>query len=199
MLTARRSLGVVFLAVFIASPVQAAIIGFTVQFTDTFVSLNNDSDFADITAYTISIGDTAFNFDRVTSGFEFAGSSVVVVSPDAVDDAVRSDDLSLSFENFFPGQRSQSIVDIDPDSGNSDVCCTIYGVMFNNGDAPNAVIAVTFSNGFILDAEIPDMDSAAACSSGCEFSSEFDLPEPALPLLVGSMVAAALVARRRSS
>jgi hypothetical protein len=198
MLSASRIL-VAAAVVFCAGTAQAATIGFNVHFTRSTISLSNESDLAEITAYTIGIGDTAFNFDRVTSEFFFSGSSFVLLSPDTVDDAVRSDDLSYTFEDFAPGQRLDSIVDIDPDSGNSDSCCSIYGVMFNNGDAPNAVIAVTYSNGFILDAEIPDVDSTSGCLSGCDFPLAFDVPEPGLPLLVGGLVALALAARRRSS
>jgi hypothetical protein len=134
-----------FCAAFFARPAHAAVIGFSVNFTDAAISLSNDSAVAEITAYTISIGDPAFNFDDVSTGFvPDATGSFVLVSPDTRDGGVRSDELSHTFTGFLPGDQLVSNVDIDGDGGD-DPENTIYGVMFNNGAAPNSVIATSRS------------------------------------------------------
>jgi hypothetical protein len=110
---------------------------------------------------------------------------------------VRSDVLAYTFTGFLPGDRLNSDLDIDPDSGNS-ACCDILGVLFNNGAAPNATLSIRFSTSdFAFDFEVPDT-SFSACSvfGDCRFAVGFDLPEPALPLLSAPALLA-LAARRR--
>ena len=133
-----------------------------------------------------------------------AGSTFNLVSPDSVDGAVRSDVLSFTFTGFDPGDRFNSDVDIDPDSGDS-ACCNLSGVLFNNGAAENAVVTVRFSDGIrnqFLDnlmidtSSVPDPGGTLCTVFGeCQFINSFDLPEPAALLLVG-LSAVAFAARR---
>ena len=197
MLSAGKILGGVVLALVVAGSARANTIGYTVFFTGSEIVIQNDSDTYGITAVSVTIGDTAFNYDASNGSFGAAAGSFVLLSPDTIDDGVRSDLLSYTFTGFDPGERFGTVNDIDPDSGNS-ACCAANGVLFNNGAADNAEISVTFSNTLFLDTVANDTDLACDVFGQCSASANFDLPEPGLVLLLGAS-AAALVARRRNS
>jgi hypothetical protein len=205
MLSAGKILGVAVLALLFAGSARANTIGYTVYFIADDILIQNDSDLYGITAVSITIGDTAYNYDTASGSFGVTAGSFVLLEPDTVDGAVRSDLLSFTFTGFDPGERFGSANDIDPDSDDS-VCCNTSGVLFNNGNAPNAEISVTFSNTLLLGSEMndtsaePDPDGLLCQETyECSSSASFELSEPELLLLIGVSAAALAAFRRRSA
>ena len=208
MLSAGKILGVAVLApvVAIASSARADTVAFTAFFSGDEIAIQNDSVGAwIITAFSVTIGDTGFNYDASNGVFAVGSGTSVLVSPDGADDGVRSDLLSFTFTGFDPGERFDTDNDIDPDSGNA-ACCDAAGVLFDNGATQNANVSVTFQNllypdkfpeyeFLLLDSTLPECEG----SSQCQASANFELlPEPGFLLLLGAS-AAALAARRRRS
>ncbi len=198
MLSAGKTLGVAVLALLVAGPARADRIAFTAWFTGNDLTIQNDSDLYGITAVSVTIGDTAYNYDASNGSFSLGSGSFVLADPDSVDDALRSDVLSYTFTGFDPGERFVAGVDIDPDSGNSS-CCTLAGVLFNNGDAANAEVMVSFTNDLFLAAEAGDTLSSCAVFGECSTGASFELPEPGLLLLLGASAVVFAALRRRSA
>lgn len=205
MLSAGKLLGAALLALLIAGSVRADTLAYTVFFTGSEILIQNDSDVFGITAVSVTIGDTAYNYDASNGSFGVAAGSFVLLSPDSIDDSVRSDLLSYTFTGFDPGERFGTVNDIDPDSGNA-ACCSASGVLFNNGDAPNAEISVTFTNTQLLDSAAfdtsaePDPNGLLCQVFGeCRTVASFDLPEPGVLLLLGASAAAFAALRRRTA
>jgi len=199
-----RILGATALWLGLSGAARAETIGFTAYFTGASIALDNDSSVVEITAFSITIGDLAYNFDRTAASFVIGGqgSSFVQLSPDDLDDGVGSNLLSFAFQNFLPGDRFDSPNDIDPDTGNS-ACCNVSGILFNNGAVPNAAMSVSFSNGFTFEdvmfdtQDAPDPGGSQCLVFGvCKITVGVDTPEPGLPILLG-LVAAAVAARGR--
>ena len=117
---------------------------------------NNSSISADIIGLSISIGDTAFNYDSAIF-MDSSGVPFTLNDPDmeGLGMTRRSDIVDIDFEpGFAPGGFFRFEVDIDQDSVDSGTDYRI--VMFNNGSAPNAVIRVEFSNGTVISQTMDD-------------------------------------------
>lgn len=168
-------------------------------------ALTNQSDTAQITGYTLTIGDTAFNFDGVNNssqGYTTGSGSFTLNFPDTnLSGGIRSDLVSYAFTGFDPTEVFSHDADVDPD--NSDVAIDFRDVLFNNGSADNAVLTVSF-----LDAGIAG-DLSLVFDDGPELSSylltasgsigDTPVPEPGMLALFGiGFAGLGAMARRRA-
>ena len=64
-----RILGATALWLVLSGAARAETIGFTAYFTGESIALDNDSSLVEITAFSITIGDLAYNFDRTAASF----------------------------------------------------------------------------------------------------------------------------------
>ena len=99
-----------------------------------------------ITGFSITIGDTAFNYDMVWAQTPIIDTgtpmSLTLDTPDTFPNAVRSDVVSFSgITGFGLGDQFLFRVDLDPDSVDSIV--DYRSVLTNNG-GDNAIISVDF-------------------------------------------------------
>jgi len=151
---------------------------FTFQiYNDTnkpLMKFTNKSPAASITEFIVTIGDTAYNFDfalKQNVGTS-TGMSWKRVMPDDNDSGgVRSDFVQYhNFKNFLPGRTFTFKTDIDEDNKNT--VEDYRKVLFNNGDAPNSVVTVYFSNGLSASLTLPD----GPMNERYSFSAEVPLP-----------------------
>lgn len=163
--------------------------------------LTNNSDTASITAFNLTIGDTAFHYDFVRSQSAFTDTgallSFTVNSPDLANDQVGSDALDYIFAGFDPGDAFQFEADVDPDVGN--VVQDYRRILF-----PNAELTVSFSDGNSLSQTLAPADTGLA---GYRFAQRLDtslrpqlqsvLPEPGTLALFGLGLAGLGMAARR--
>ncbi len=141
----------------VAAHANALPIGYTLTLSGSadspYMTLGNTSAAALITGFSISIGDTLFNFDRV--GFQTtptdAGGDLTALlgTPDLANGGARSDILSYFFGGFDAGDVFEFRAELDPDSGNGPV--DYRAILYNNGGADNAIVAVTFEEGSFTD------------------------------------------------
>jgi hypothetical protein len=137
--------------------------------TPTLRVTNTSSGMLQLTEFEVTIGDTAFNFDSVTDIVAPAGTGVTLESPDDNDSGgVRADLVRLAFTAFDPGESVTFVVDIDRDDSNT--LESFRRVLFNNGDAPNAV-ATAFSGDESCSVTLGDADDSPTyrfeCGSLC--------------------------------
>ena len=126
--------------------------------TPTLQLTNHSTDTLAITAFELTIGDDAFNFDGVTDISAPAGTNVTVASPDTNDaGGERSDIIRLDFTGFDPGETVTFVIDVDRDSNNTTE--DYRDVLFNNGEAPNAV-ATVFAGAASRSITLPDAPDA---------------------------------------
>ena len=123
--------------------------------------LTNKSTSAEITSFTLTIGDTKFNFD-----FHRPYPSLLKINPeiggtfdapDLVQDKVRVNKMQVNYTDFQPGEFHRFKLDIDPDSKNKRI--DYRSVLFDlggNSSADNAKVTVNFSNGKTLSGYLPD-------------------------------------------
>lgn len=116
-----------------------------------------------ITGLHATIGDTAWNYDVVTSlgALEDAGDPLIatLVAGDTAQGGARSDEVAFALTGFEAGDRFTFTPDLDPDSidGPSD----FRTILFNNGPAANAVVSMDFLLGDVVGVlafELPDVD-----------------------------------------
>jgi len=102
------------------------------------------------------VGDTSRGFDIATIAGASTSASVraTVVSPDGVNDGIRSDSLEVEFTGLSPAKSVSIATDLDRSDANSTEDFT--RVFFNNGDLPNSTVRVEFSNGSVLTQTLPD-------------------------------------------
>jgi hypothetical protein len=105
---------------------------------------------------TFTIGDPARSFDIATivTSSSSTGVRATVVTPDAVNDEVRSEKLEVTFTGLTPGKFVSMASDLD--AANRNTTEDFTRVFFNNGDVPNATILVEFSDGRSLTMTVPD-------------------------------------------
>lgn len=157
--------------------------------------LTNQSDTAQITGFTVTIGDTAFNFDGGgvpgqrgagrTAFFAEApagGTASLVVGDSSHTGNGRPgrswDALEYALTDFDPGERFQFDVDVDPDSATGATAAAANRVMVWNGMAPNALLRVVFSDGTVLSGAFEDGTDPNATS----FFARVSLNPAAVPV-----------------
>lgn len=114
--------------------------------------VNDDVNF--IAGFTLTIGDIGKNFDSLTIINADSGIVPSLVTPDGVNAGVRSDLLSINFLGFELGKSIVMKADIDGDTGSQTV--DWQTTLFNNGDAANAILTVTWSDGITSSLVLPD-------------------------------------------
>lgn len=185
-----------------AGSASAATVGFTLVISGAAntpsMLLTNDSDSALLTGFSLTIGDTDYNFDAFNSlPSNPAGGTAVGNTPDTNNlGAIRSDLIDISYTGFNPGETSSWIVDVDVDSDNT--VEDYRTVLFNNGSVANAVATALFSGGGVLSLTLSDggVSQPSYTFSASSVLSEVPLPA-ALPMLASAMVLAGFAARRK--
>ena len=142
-----------------------------------------------ITQIDFSIGNTAYNFDRVvltgtTGGGVVRGGpaggamSIAGGSIDGIDGGIRADQFSLSFTDFDPTEKATWTAEIDqdaPPAANANNATNFRTVFFDNGGAsvPNSVMKVHFSDLRALTYEITGVSQGqigATVTSTCDLT-----------------------------
>lgn len=158
------------------------------------MTLENTSSSRVLDSFSLSIGDPAYNFDRITAPDDAGDplSGATVTQGDFPDGGERVDTLELQFpeDELAAGSAISWLVDIDRDGGDSSE--DFRTVLFNNGDGvANAVAAAVFADGSEQRITLDDGPTGQA-------SYSFVAPLPAaLPLFAGGLAAVGLVLRRR--
>ncbi len=189
----------------ISSNAFSATISFNLELANPGVSifrLKNTSPTAEITGFSVTIGDTDYNFDKVYDENTLIDPDgdllAVLVTGDAVQGEIRTDLAEYSFTGFDPGDRFQFTTDIDLDGANTDELFNT--VFFNNGDADNAVISVSFlagSESGILSLTLEDDDTPDITNYFYDVSGETaPVPAPLSILLLGGGFLSLLGIRR---
>lgn len=131
------------------------------EFNTTAFSLTNLSDpGVRLTQATFTVGDTQCLFDFLYSSEEqFIGGngseSATLLVGDRSDDNAGPDLFTYGFDGFAPGVTFRGQWDIDYDNFNYNV--DMRQIFFNNGDAPNAVVSLIFSDASVASYEFPDL------------------------------------------
>jgi len=130
----------------------------------TFVLTNTSTTSASITNFTFTVGDSNFNFDFIqdviSSGIIFTANGLELSQNNSGNGGLRTEMLDISFEGFDAGNSFQFTADVDPDS--VDIVTDFQNIFFNNGDANNSTVTVSFSDGSQLSmplTEIPVPDN----------------------------------------
>lgn len=185
---------------------QAGLLGYELTINDPiFDSANGDQNVPDfqltnisdagtgfqITDFTLTIGDTAFNFDFVRSQSVFVDTlgalSSTLNSPDLINDNSGPDLIDYDFAGFDAGDIFRFEADVDPDSGA--VVQDYRQILF-----PTSMLSVTFSNGATL-SEI--LNPSSATQAGYTFS-QVQVSEPATFALLGSFLIGGIALRRKT-
>lgn len=159
------------------------------------LTLENTSDVmtgAQISDFSLTIGNTAFNFDFVRGENAFTDTADTLtftrISGDLNNDNSGVDLLDYDFAGFDIGDVFQFEVDIDPDSGAA--VQDYREVLF-----PEALLTVTFSTGDILS---QTLNPANTDLNGYTFTQALEVPEPATIALFGAFALAGAGMRRRA-
>lgn len=108
-------------------------------------TLVNTSTEASITQFSVTIGDTNYNFDAVTFTHAPGGPQVTSFSPDSGQGGAKAEVATLNFSSFTPNRTFNFRTDIDPDNGNF---LANFRQVF--GGSTLAKVTVTFSDRSVL-------------------------------------------------
>jgi hypothetical protein len=111
-----------------------------------------------IIGVTVTIGNTAYNFDAaLPAAGTTPGVVPTLVTPDTDGfGGTNSDQIVFTYTGFTMGRTHTFDADIDLD-GNPFGGPDFRTVLFNNGAAPNSVVTVTFQGGGMLSITMPDV------------------------------------------
>jgi len=128
--------------------------------TAAFSLTNTSADGVRLTAFSLTIGDTQFNFDEIyQSAEQFIGGdgsqTALLTTGDRNQDNGGPDLFAYSFTNFGVGMSFRGQWDVDNDNGTWDYDSRT--ILFNNGPAANAVASFSFSDGSTIDYTFPDL------------------------------------------
>ena len=195
-----------------------------VERTNPYIELKNTStDAAQITNLSMSIGDTAKNFDWASFVQASPGVTFTVQAPDTIAGAVKSDMVVLSFTGFDPGDFVRFRVGLSPDNSNASALLDYRTVLFQmNGSNPsnNSTVGVGFQTSGgpqVLSRQMPDfvntnpftstnlnslnticgMDSIVPFTFGDQGVIPPPIPEPSTFVLMGLGLLGLLAQRRR--
>lgn len=151
--------------------------------TVEFLLANTSAPGINLTGFSMTVGDTTYNFDEVYLSRElFTGGNgtetAQLLIGDRNQDSVVTDTFQYAFTNFAPAVNFRGQFDIDIDNGSFDV--NSRQVLFNNGVAPNAVASFTFSDGTSIEYTFEDGPELEVYT--------FSIPTPSaawLPLVAG--------------
>ena len=167
----------------------------------SFTLTNTSTAGETLTALSISIGDTSFNFDAVAAPDPIeaiVGASLL--SPDRFQNNIwtpggTSNLLSWSFSDFQAGESFGFTVDLDIDGAFLGSWVDARFILFNNDfpfSDPNAVVSATFSDGSVAAFTLPDGFPAGSYSfssgpgtGGASAGGGASVPEPTVFLLMG--------------
>lgn len=160
--------------------------------TVRFGLTNTSAPGINLTGWSLTVGDTQFLFDQLYLSEEtFTPNTDAPTAALANDTNLREDNglgqdaFTYTFTNFTPATTFSGQWDIDNDNG--DFQANARTVLFNNGDAANALATFTFSDGSAINYTFPDLPIQDRYS--------IDIPTPAG---AGVLALAALgVGRRR--
>lgn len=216
-LTIRKGAGLICLAAAVllgggARPAAAQTVGYTVQITNegtatidapSFRVTNNSTTHA-ITRFEVTIGDTAYNFDRAFEESGDPGVTATLLMPDTGHGLERDDNVAyIDFSGFDPGKMFRFRGEIDRDDPLDPNQATDFRqVLFNNGAAENSVITVFFSSGQSLSLTLPESPAHDPGNSGTYTFSQSApvtaVPEPASALLfLPGLAVVGLLKRRK--
>lgn len=163
-------------------------------------TLTNISSGALISSMSLTIGDTAYNFDSHTAASVTSNPAFTETSSPLIGNAntgAETDYLAFSFTGFTSGMDFSFAAELDKDS--NDWSTVDYReILFNNGDAANSVITVGFMEGGAissLSAMLPDFDTTGATSYSVTQSSA--TPIPGAVWLLGSGLVGLVGLRKR--
>jgi hypothetical protein len=143
-------------------------------------------------SWTMTVGDTQFLYDFLYLNKEQFlggdGSQTVMLTQGEhdLDDGLGTDSFAYAFTNLGPGVGFAGQWDIDFDNGAFNV--DARAVLFNNGDAPNAVATFSFSDGSVAQYTFPDLPVQETYS--------LTIPAPGCIPIAGLGLLAALRRRR---
>ena len=186
---------------------QAYAVGtydFTVQLSGSTntptVTLTNASDALSIIEFSISIGNTAYNFDCADRYDTAVATPYPTQDTNDWGGAYRSDAVGFTFAGLASGETFSFRVDVDKDSSNTTE--DYRKVLFNNGtdsmgdEITNALLLVKFSDNVWLTATLPDFDpDSTVCTYS--YSSSNPTPVPGAIWLLGSGIAGLVGIRRK--
>jgi hypothetical protein len=154
------------------------------------MNIANTSDIHSIEKFTITIGDTRYNYDLVFDGIQgesplqSGGISYSFLSPDTLNGFVRSDELVLEFtDGFIPGGWFDFRTDLDIDS--RDTIENYRTILYNTFNIPNARVTVSFSDGNILTQVLPDAPGENFITQSLSVPSPVAIPGAFLLLASG--------------
>ncbi|WP_339949805.1 hypothetical protein [uncultured Albimonas sp.] len=198
----------VFLAALLPVPLWAASVSLTVTTLSAsadhpaILVENRSEDGARLLALNLSVGDTRFNFDRVTNRRRFGVSSATLTKGGTGQAGQRTDAIAFAFSGFDPGDSFSFRVELDPDGGSGTV--DFRSIFFGNdgdGAVPNATMTALFDGDRTLTARFGEALAPAESHTIVAEDSGAVTPIPlpaAAPALVGGAALLWAAARGRA-
>lgn len=179
----------------LAAPAHAAAVNASFSFTlsgntnvPTMTLVNTSDAGFRITGFSLTAGRTDRGWDYVQDLTAPAGGTATLLSPDAVNNGLRSYTIAIGFSDFGAGAQAGWEADLDGVSTN--VTTNYRDSLFNNGAAPNATLNVAFEalvDGltqapFSIGFDLPDgSSSASSYTFSGQRSFTLDGPTPTVP------------------
>jgi hypothetical protein len=156
---------------------------------------------ATLTKFRITVGDTAFNWDRTyVNAFLGASTRTRVTPNDNTNGGLRSDVLEWNFTGLDVGERVDLGGELDADAAvGGESAANFRTVLWNNGTlTPNALVTVHFLSGGVTTIQnltLPDQTTLA--NNGHTFVFGTPIPEPGTMATFAAGIAAIVISRFR--